>query len=51
MLKSALAFLASITLIMALSGCGQTGPLYIPTKPDAPAKPASATHAHDHTTP
>jgi predicted small lipoprotein YifL len=40
--KSSIALLSGAAMLAALSGCGQTGPLYLPNPPAKPAPAASA---------
>jgi predicted small lipoprotein YifL len=43
--------LAATGLLLLLSGCGQTGPLYLPPPESAPAKPATSTPQATEPTP
>ncbi|WP_170976699.1 lipoprotein [Massilia sp. HP4] len=38
-MKSSLVLLPAVLLAAAVSGCGQTGDLYMPTPPNRPAPP------------
>lgn len=55
--KSPFALLTSLATLMALSACGQTGPLYLPKPPTRPAAaqpaatPAGTTNTTNGTTP
>ncbi|MGH8855923.1 MAG: LPS translocon maturation chaperone LptM [Telluria sp.] len=41
-MKSSIARVSGAVLVAALAGCGQTGPLYMPTPPAKPAPSAAA---------
>lgn len=50
-MSAIVAALLAVTGSVALSGCGQRGPLYLPAVPPLPAKPAETTEAPTHMAP